>query len=455
MGKAALGKGMKDLLAKNFGLEEEKGPEKNKDKAKDELKVNIERYQAQGFNVEPLKQLKGKDSKIIAKGIEEFRAAVKTLNTAQTILRSLEGYGYTKEIESINDTIKDPSRADQVMRSVEELRDRAQTEHDAGGRKKESPGSKIFESLKEKSEKLKGNGAKAETVEIEEGALDDLLDDLDEIGDAFSLEIEEDPLLSRISKWEKMGNFVDKLKNTSAEDRDRAEKEAEQFEIDVERMESVKKLFKKMDLTGFQREAQELLLKFQYPHLAQDVENELKRIKSIQENADSLLKEEEESTLPQEKTPDKLIEEEGEGSGDVQDEIPESPVEKTPEEPQEEIEDVSQTDESPSVEPEEIPVSPEEATPEESEEVADTEDKSPDGSEDIQEGKVDNTSEVPPGESDFSSHSADELMDMAKEAYKEGRMEESLTLFKELLKKDPNSSKARFMIRRISSKLGQ
>ncbi len=435
MGKAALGKGMKDLLAKNFGLEEEEGPEKDKDKAQDELQVNIERYQAQGLNVEPLKKLRGKDPKKVSKGIADYRAAVKILNSAQTVLRSLEGYGYNKEIEAINENIKDPSKADQVMTAVEELRDRAHTEHDTASQG--SPGRKLSKSLKEKSEKLRGNGAIQEaSIEIDESALDGLLNDLDEIGDAFSQEIETDTLLSRISQWEELGYFVDKLKNSAAEDRDRAEKEADQFEKDVKKMEKVKEAFKEMDLTGFQQEAQELMLKFQYPHLAKDVENELKRIIDIQKKADTLLEEEEgpETTAREDEEP----EPEGVEEPEVKPEI-ESPVEE--EEPQE-----------PEVEP-----SAEEKAPEEEAEPPEEPDEEEEDPRKPAEEEPPKERELEPseGESDLSGHTPDELMEMAKEAYKEGRMEESLTIFKELLKKDPDSSKARFMIRRISSKLGQ
>jgi hypothetical protein len=434
MGKAALGKGMKDLLAKNFGLEEEEGPEKDKEKAQDELQVNIERYQAQGLNVEPLKKLRGKDPKKVSKGIEDYREAVKVMISAQTVLRSLEGYGYNKEVEAINEHIKDPSRAEQVLTAVEELRDRAHTEHDTAASKKGSPGRKLSKSLKEKSEKLKGNGSKQEaSIEIDESALDGLLDDLDEIGDAFSIEIETDPLLSRISQWEEMGYFVDKLKNSAAEDRDRAEKEADQFEKDVKRMEKVKETFNEMDLTGFQQEAQELMLKFQYPHLAKDVENELKRIIDIQKNADSLLEEKE--------TP---------GKTEKEDEAPAGEESETEMEPEGKTEIEAPPEEEKSREPEVEPPQ-EEVKPPEEEDAPET----PPAEEAEEELPEEEKTEPTHVESDLSGHTPDEIMEMAKDAYKEGRMEEALTLFKELLKKDPDSSKARFMIRRISSKLGE
>ncbi len=467
MGKAALGKGMKDLIAKNFGLEKKEGPEDNENKAEAELLVNIERYQAQGLNVEPLKKLKGMKPDKIMKGISDYRSSVKDLNSAQTVLRTLEGYGYTNEIETINENIKDPSKADQVTKWVEELRDRAHTEHDVGHGKRGEPGRKLSKSLKEKSKKLKKNGGKESgPITVDENALDDLLDDLNEIGDAFSLEIEEDPLLSRISNWEEMGYFVDKLKNSIAEDRDVAQREVDQFEVDIKRMEKVKELFKEMDLTGFQQEAQEMIVKFQYPHLSQDVENQLLRIRDIQKKADTLMEE------VSEKTPEEIPPQDEEIPPDNEDQeetdLPldtTSTDERSEEETSEEIpqeqedipeaeevplqqEDIPEAEEVPSQQ-EEIPVAEEE--PQLQEEIPEAEEvQEPEVEEKLEEAPI--ADEEP---SNLSGHSPDELMEMAKDAYKEGRMEEALTLFKELLKLDPNSSKAIFMIRRITSKLGQ
>jgi TolA-binding protein len=317
---------------------------------------------------------------------------------------------------------------------VEELKDRAHSEHEIGSAPKDSPGRKLSESLKEKSQLLKSNGEKG-AINIDESSLDDMLDDLDEIGEAFSADMEDDPLLSRISRWEEMGYFVDKIKNSIAEDRDRAEMEADQFENDVTRMEKVKAIFNKMDLTGFQQEAQELMLKFQYPHLAQDVENELKRIEEMRKNAD------------------RLLEEPG-------NEIEEAPVEEVIERAP--GEDVSPSDEVPSevqsTEEKQVDISPNAESEDE-----ETREEIPSGNENQEEegkssGEMDSEEEVS-GEdgvsSEYSNHSPEEIMEMAKDSYKEGKMEEALTLFKELLKRDPNSSKARFMIRRISSKLGQ
>ncbi len=485
MGKAALGKGMKDLIAKNFGLEKKEGPEDNETEAEAELLVNIERYQAQGLNVEPLKKFKGKKPDKIMKGISDYRSSVKDLNSAQTVLRTLEGYGYTKEIETINENIKDPSKAEQVSKWVEELRDRVHTEHNVGHDKRGEPGRKLSRSLKEKSKKLKKNVVKESgPITVDENALDDLLDDLIEIGDAYSLEIEEDPLLSRISNWEEMGYFVDKLKNSIAEDRDGAQREVDQFEVDIKRMEKVKELFKDMDLTGFQQEAREMTVKFQYPHLAQDVENQLLRIRDIQKKADTLMEEvsektpeeippqdeeippadedQDETELPLDTKPADEISEE-ETSGEIpeeevpqeQEDIPEAeevPLQQEDipiaEEAPQQQEDIPEAEEVP-LQQEDIPIA--EEAPQVKEEIPEAEElKEHEAEEKLEEAPI--ADEEP---SNLSGHSPDELMELAKDAYKEGRMEEALTLFKELLILDPNSSKAIFMIRRITSKMGQ
>ena len=385
--KAALGKGMKDLIAKNFDIPEKKGHSRDKISANEELKINISRYQAQGLNVEPLKELRGKQSEEVSKGIEGYRSAVRVLSTAQTIIRTLEGYGYTKEIDAIYDRIKDPTKAVEVLRTVEELKDRAQTEHNIKAKVKGSPARKLSELLKEKSQILKDKDD-VSNIQIDEGALDGLLDDLNDISDTFSLETEDDPILMQIIEWEDRGYFVNGLKKSLTEDRKKVEKDIEQFEKDVQKMESIKERFSGMDMTGFRNESKEIKIKFQYPHLSKEIENELDHIDSMKKDADKLTEIEESST-----------DEEG-----------------TIKEP-----DVQQAE------------GINEPTPEEVEPQPVKKEEKPDER--------------------YSHLSTDELMDLAKETYKEGKLEESLTIFKEILKKDPDSSKARFMIRRISSKL--
>ncbi len=387
---------MKDLIAKNFGIPEKKGPSKEKISPHEELKVNISRYQAQGLNVEPLKELKGKQPEDISKGIEDYRSAVRILSTAQTIIRTLEGYGYTKDIEAIYDQIKDPTKAVEVLRTVEELKDRAQTEHNIKAKVKGLPGSKLSKVLKEKSEILKEKGD-AKNIHINEVALDGLLDDLNDISDAFSLQIEDDPLLMQIIAWEERGYFVDGLKKSLTEDRKKVEKDVEQFEKDIQKMEFIKERFNGMDMTGFQNESKEIKIKFQYPHLSKEIENELDRIDSMKKNAEKLIETEENETVEEGAIEEPEVQQEE----DIHEPAPEE------------------------VEPE--PTNTEEAPQEpEVEEVLDDQ---------------------------YSHLSVDELMELAKDTYKAGKLEESLTIFKEILKKDPDSSKARFMIRRISSKL--
>ncbi len=458
MGKPALGKGMKDLLVKNFGLVGEKESTTDAEKALKELKVNIDRFHAQGFNTDLLRELEGKGPKEILKGIESYRASVKSLNSAQTILRSLEGYGYSDEIDSITEMIKDPSRTGEVLEKVEELKQRIQVEHNLtiGGREK--PRDKLTKSLEEKSKKLRNADISEKDVEgmdIDEEALDGLLDDLEDIEEAFGDTEGEDPLLSKISEWEDMGYFVDNLKTSISEDRKRGEKEASQFEKDVARMEEVKRRFSEMDLSAFQEEAQEILLRFQYPHLAGEVNNELDsiemRIKEAERLVDEAASEEEKKaeTAEEEKPKASQVPEDVKETGEVT-----GPEEEVPA-PDREAQSESESEREPPSDaeaPEEVEtagaVEGEEGEKEPPEGVSER--KKASGKETEEAGPAEKTVEGP---GPYSKYSPEELLDMAKEAYKEGRMEEALTLFKEILRKDPESSKARFMIRRISQKL--
>jgi len=450
MGKAALGKGMKDLLAKNLEVGSKKAPKDEKIGAKEELDVNIGRYQAQGYDVAMLKSLRKKEAPAILKGIEDFRDKVKILNSIQTVIRSLEGYGYSKEIESITERLKDPSSARELVQEVEDLKYRAKTEHAIDEEKRSAPRKKLSKSLKEKAKMLKeedqGEGSDPQEMEgIDDGRLDGMLDDLTDIEDAFSLDMKDDPFLNKISQWEEMGYFVDGLKTTLTDSKERAEEEAVQFEKDITKMEKIKERFKGMDLTGFKTESQEIQLKFQYPHLSGDVENQLDEIDRIKREAEKEI-----GGTAEEATP----------PGEPEEETPEEPVEEKPDpEPTPESEPVpEQQEETPTPESEVKVEVPEEKVEEE------TPPPPQDHTMDVQEApeqppepalEPQPEEEVPPLAQDdtYSDKSADDLMEMAKNSYKDGNMEESLLLFKEVLKKDPESSKARFMIRRISSKL--
>ena len=132
MAKLALGKGMKDLLPKKSGggmVQKLQKKETDLEALKDELKVNMDRFHAQGYNVGPLRELFDKNAKEIREGIENYVTNVKTLNIAHTHLKSIEGFGYRNEIDTIMESIKDPEKADEVLRESENLKNRALTEH--------------------------------------------------------------------------------------------------------------------------------------------------------------------------------------------------------------------------------------------------------------------------------------------------------------------------------------
>jgi hypothetical protein len=414
MGKPALGKGMKDLLAKNIGMAKKKPSEEEADPAQ-ELKVNMERYGAQGFDISTLAALEGKDEDEVTKGIEEYRAAVKKLISAQTVIRSLEGYGYNEEIEEIMKGIKNPVKADNVLTMVEELRDRALTEHNIKAEKsKGSPRKKLSEALKAQSEKL-NHIEDEEDENIDLDSLDDMLEDLNDIGDAFSLEMdkdETDPILEKIKMWEEDGYFVDRLKALMNEDRGKAMEEIEVFEQGIKEMKRLKKRYAKMNLSDeFSDQIHEIEIKFQYPHMASEIRNELD---AIEKRIEDELK----AALPQEEIP-------------VEDEKPTEP--EAPEE-------------KPKEKAAEAPP-PEDVQGESLEEIAPGEEAH------IEEASEEEVSiEEEPSEPIFPDLSLEELLEKAKEVYRDGDMELSLKCFEEIIKRDPENSKARFMIRRLSSK---
>lgn len=433
MVKPALGKGMKDLLAKNFGMAEEESAE-DRETALEELKINIQRFQAQGYDVEPLKELNETDASRIMKGIEHYRDNVKKLNSALTILRSLEGYGYSFEVEEITKDIKDPSKAEKVLRRVEELKERALSEHNVKISKKETPRIKLSDSLKNQSERLKGSehreGEEPEGgMDIDQNALDDMLSSLDDLSDAFHIPpgTEVDPeLVDKISTWEREGLFVDNLKTLLEEDPDAVAKEVEEFERDLGDLLVQKDRFKSMDMTLFEEEARELIIKFQYPNMASEIRNDLdaieKRIKA------SAAEEEAEPAPEPEPEPVQEVPEPEAAPGP---EPEPEPVSEPQPEPEPEIEPEPESDTAPEAEPG--------SEPEPETEVPEEEHPAPTGPKSSAEGK-------------YPGVSADDLMERAKEAYRNGNFDESMEIFNRIIEVDPDNSKAKFMLRRLSGR---
>ncbi len=406
MGKPALGKGMKDLLGKNIGMSK-KEPPKDKDNVKRELKTNIDRYQAQEFDVALLRDLKGKDPDVIHKGIESYRDAIKKLNSAQTVVRSLEGYGYKDELEPIKKKLKDPTKADSLLVQVEELRERALTEHNVKVDRKEAPRVKLPENLKAQSEKISQMENDIDE-EIDLDSLDGMLSDLNDIGDAFDMEIEQeaDPMLEKIEAYESEGYFVDRLKALINEDKGKVAEEMAVFEEGIKEMRELKERFRKMDLSEeFAQQTEEMKIKFQYPHMASEIKNELDAIDKKIEDA---LK----AAMPPEEAPEPVAEPEA----------PEEPLEET----------IPQPEAAPEEEPAPEPV-PEEPPQEEAPQEAPEQDETP-------------------AEEIFPDLSLDDLLYKAKEVYRYGDLELSLKYFQEILRRDPDNSKARFMIRRLTAK---
>ncbi|MGA1792556.1 MAG: hypothetical protein ACMUHM_01260 [Thermoplasmatota archaeon] len=468
MVKPALGKGMKDLLAKNIVLGEQEAPV-DKKTAKAELKTNIERFKAQEFDVTSLEELWSSKPEEIVQGIEKYRDAVKKLISAQTVIRSLEGYGYNEEIDTLMEDIKNPSKADKVLEQVEDLKERAMTEHNMKVEKKDAPKVKLSEALKAQSEKLNNQVEEDQTgEEITLDSLDGMLAELNEIGDAFSFgEAESDPITDEIKAWEAEGYFVDRLLTLLEEDRDAAIEEMKNFEQGILEMRILKERFRKMDLSAFPKEEESIKLKFQYPHMASEIRNELDSIdKRIDDSLREALPRSKEEEPPAEE-PETPAEEPAEEPETPAEEVPapeEAPVEEPPaEEPEAPTEEVPAPEEAPPEEPPaEEPEAPVEEMPEPTPEEVPAPEEAPAEEPPAEEPEppaeeVPAPEEAPAGEApaDVSISpdiDLDQLMEMAKAAYREGDLDRSLEFFQEIIRRDPDNSKARFMIRRLSAK---
>jgi len=409
MGKPALGKGMRDLIAKNFGVETRDVATPDRQKALEELELLISRYRAQGYDVSYLESLRDVNISEISSGLDAFRMAVKVLAGAQTQLRSLEGYGYTKEIEAITADIRDPLKAEEVLQRVEELKERALTEHNIKIEKKETAKVKLPRSLMMASMKLKTDKACSPDDDevLDTKCLDDLLDNLDSLSNVFSVQDEVDPLMLKIADWEAKGYFVDRLKTAYSEGREVAEVEIARFEEDLKELELQKERYRSMDLRMFNKERSELEIRFQYPHLWFEIKSELDRLSSILDH--DVEKEEEAVAVPPAV----------ETSAPVQEKVEPTtqPLPSVPSPPKETV-----AEEAPNV-PEPPPAPPPEV-------------------------------KSPPAPALDDKATPDELLERAKDAYSQDRLDEAFSLFNQVLAKDPENSKAKFMIKRLSSKMG-
>jgi tetratricopeptide (TPR) repeat protein len=404
MGKPALGKGMKDLLPKNAAPPEGMVGT-DSDRAAKELETNIERYMAQGFDIEPLRHLVASDKDRILSGIESFRDNVRKLTSAQTIIRSLEGYGFTTEIESILLDIKNTQKADEVLRRVNRLKERTPYEPASDKRSKDTPRTRVLKELKMASENfIKPSEATSEPdLNFQTTDVDSLMDDLADLGTAFNSETApEDEFTKMLMDWEKEGIFIDRIREILSDGNRDPQTELKRFEEEIVRMRALKARLDAIDPTGIEESIQMVRIKLPYTYMATDVEHDIAELEALRKPSEP-------AAPSKEERPSK------------------GPVEPEPSAPEPEP-----TPEPPSSPPEERAV-PE---PVKEERPAPTKVEAP-------------RAAVARLHPDLS---IEQLLEKAKGAYGDGNLDEALALFEEALQVDPENSKSRFMIRRIGQK---
>jgi len=445
---------MKDLLPKSLERTAEKTPARDTDSVMDELQTNIERYSAQGYDVTVLKDLTGAEPGPMLRAIEAYRENVKKLNTAMTVLRSLEGYGYSSEIESVMNDIRNPSKADEVLARIEALRERAISEHNLDKGRKETPKTRVLKELKVASQTIQKGAASANGDQISDiselsfdnADVDSLMEDLADLGSAFQSEVPQ-PVADRYSdillQWTQEGFFIDRIKEMLLEEGKDHDADVERFQKEVDHIKTLKARLEAIDPTGFEERVGLISLKLPYTYMAKDIEHDIEELEEIRRN-----KEAQEQHIP--------VSEPEEAPEGV--EVTDGPLAPTAEELPEDEPASEESPEGPIPQPEgheegaPVPETPEGAdmgTLEGVEDDATVETPSS--------GHLNGPE--PPGEpngtpSDIGQDlSLDELLELAKDAYGSGDLKRSLELFNALLEKDPENSKARFMIRRISQKV--
>ena len=427
MVKPALGKGMKDLLPKNIGIPVHTEEGSEEELVKKELKTNIERYSAQEFNVEPLRSLIGRSIHEMKRGIELFRDNVRKLTSALTALRSLEGYGYGTEIESIMKDIKNTQKADDVMRRVELLKGRALA--DQGGKDQNiTPRSRILKGLKAASEVLKGSeedpygeAASQQVAYLDGMDVDSLMEDLAQLGSEFSDEPEVDEVEKLLREWEREGYFIDRLREQILTSGGDPSAELERFSSEVARIRELKERLDKIDHTGLEESIKKVRIKLPYTYMATDIEHDIQVLERIDRERKEAAK------AAEEEKPRPSPEEKGGVKEDTEtDEVPEPQAEASQEEPR-----PTRTVGGGKVEDDRTKGVVEGLEPPQK-----------------QKG-LKKTEETP----NVSGLSVEDVLEKAKEAYGEGDLKKAMSFFEEVLKKDPDNSKARFMIRRIGQKI--
>ncbi len=293
MSKPVLGKGIRDLLPKKMVTSvTAKGEDVSK--AGEELKISRQRFFAQGYDVSTLDGLKDKSDAQIMKGIDAFRDAIKQLTSAQTVIRSLEGYGYADEIDAIKKRIRDPSQADKVLKEVGELKERAFSEHNLKNVKKEpkvKEGSRDDTAIPPVEPAVPEEEAEPGDVDFNADELDGLLDDLD---GAFSEDIPQveapaeadgSTIIEKITKWSEEGYSVDHLMAVVQEDQEKAAVDIAAFEMGLSVLPGLRERFDKLDRAGKEESAREIEEMFQSPHRFEEISRGIDKLESTGEGA--------------------------------------------------------------------------------------------------------------------------------------------------------------------------
>ncbi len=282
---------MRDLLPKNM-VSSVTAKEEDASKAKEELKVSRQRFSAQGYDVSLLEDLKDRSDDEIVQGIETFRDAIKQLTSAQTVIMSLEGYGYTDEIAAIKERIRDPLQADEVMKEAEELKERAFSEHNLKNVKKEQkPNEEVAPPLEQPSTSEEPAGPEEEAepsldnVDFNADELDGLLDDLDgafgegppgedapkEPTPSTEEGTVDTTILEKITGWADEGYSVEHLMAVVQEDPEKAAQDMATFEMGLTMLPELRERFDKVDRSGKEERARDIEEMLSSPHRFEEI----------------------------------------------------------------------------------------------------------------------------------------------------------------------------------------
>jgi hypothetical protein len=276
MGKKALGKGLKDLLPQQKGVDDKKSPKNMKmQKKRVELQKVVDEYREKGFTVTKLSKSLKRDIKAMEAAEKEFKEGLKKLEEVQEILNGLDLTGFDEEAKKIEERIKDPFRANDLLEVVSVLEKTIIEMKD--------------EELKTKEDKMDTwiQGQKKVMIDLmgiykeraEDGSVPEEAGEEGAAGEA-PMDGEQAELRTKLEEWKGKGYLVTRLESILMDDINQAKEEFTAFEENIDKINRLNERLENLDTEGYEAKVRLIKTKLNYPNLANEVEKEIIKLET-------------------------------------------------------------------------------------------------------------------------------------------------------------------------------